>query len=262
MGRNFLQLPRNSTVTTDSLYNLEARPTCYAEALSPLVSGFVKKMKKIQKWDEHGHCQVEDVEVEVPIKIPVGEGTSRPDISRGMESQVVRSGFHRLVYQKARYVREEHGNTYNCFQQAARDMVHSVHVCMKVTDVGRDLRKAVTKPDDEARHSDGNTTPDDEALHIDVNNAGEARHGNGDDDKCLHYGSLAEPVFEETAGKRRSADEDWKTLMDDLNLTPKIPSSKRDTKRSRHHHHRKICAVKSTPSQLENMNEDRTTLVA
>jgi hypothetical protein len=261
MGRNSLQLPKLATETTDSLYHVEARPTCYVEALPPLGgvgAALMKKMKKIQTWDQHGRCQVEEIEVEIPIKVPLEEGSSCPDIEKGMQSYVVRSGFHRLVYQKARYLREEHGNTYNCFQQAARDMVHSVSVCMKVTDVGRDFKKAVTKPDDEV-------------LHIDVNNEGEARRGdvNGDDDKSLHVASLVlpvlevvVPVLEETTGKRRSADEDWKALMDDLNLTPKIPSSKPGTKRSRTHQHRRMCAVKSTPSELENMKEERDTLVA
>lgn len=96
---------------------------------------FLKKRRSRKCSSPDGHTRTQR------LSAPAG-GKRR----RASCPAAARCGFHRLVYQKARCLREEHGNNYAGFEQVARDLVRSVKVCMQTTDIGRNLNK--TMPED------------------------------------------------------------------------------------------------------------------
>eukprot|EP00427_Karlodinium_veneficum_P016564 CAMPEP_0169127938 /NCGR_PEP_ID=MMETSP1015-20121227/36287_1 /TAXON_ID=342587 /ORGANISM="Karlodinium micrum, Strain CCMP2283" /LENGTH=221 /DNA_ID=CAMNT_0009191779 /DNA_START=44 /DNA_END=709 /DNA_ORIENTATION=- len=117
-----IHLPEVSTADTTSQH---------LEEMSPLAGGFSrafrKKSIKLQEWTIHGHRKVIDIPIEQVSR-------QRPTFYKASLPTLGRPGFQRLVYQKARYLRDEkgHGDGYAGFQQVGRDMVRSVRVCMKI----------------------------------------------------------------------------------------------------------------------------------
>mmetsp|Transcript_116322 Transcript_116322/g.183016 ORF Transcript_116322/g.183016 Transcript_116322/m.183016 type:complete len:222 (-) Transcript_116322:284-949(-) len=152
------------------------RATQPLDELPPLSGGFCRALmsqqKRTKEWDLDGRARWKVADSEVAIerllvdaKVPI-ERFSRnqrlparvllvPMRERAScRDEVPRCGFHRYVYQKARYLRKEHGGAHASFQQVGRDVMHSVGVCMQVTDVGRDLKKLVSEPMQDECESD------------------------------------------------------------------------------------------------------------
>jgi len=190
-----------------SIQRLDAM--CRLDEMSPITGGgfgraLMKKIKRMRQWNKDGHSKV--VEKEVPIDVSIQRSASCPDIRKHKQLSVARSGFHRLVYQKARHLREEHGSGYTGFRQAAEDMVHSVRVCMHATQIGRNLKKAVLEP----MHDEGSE-----------NDVEGPRNGADNDDGLPKRDSIAKLTKQDD--EENDADDGWKNLMADLSLSPRTP---------------------------------------
>jgi hypothetical protein len=183
------------------------------DELPPLAGGFGRafytKHKKYKEWDLNGHAEWKDVDIVVPMdrfernhKPPAGFRLDPIGRKRSDSDPIVRSGFHRLVYQKARYLREEHGNGYTGFAQVGRDMVRSVKVCMQVTEIGRNLKKLVTDPV-------GDECENDVGVQLDGANVEELPPNRDSVDKHGH---------EDHSAEAKLADDRWKSLLADVKM--------------------------------------------
>jgi hypothetical protein len=158
--------------------------------------------KKVRTWNMDGHAETQTVLVQ--------RRASLPDLGIVKQTSVARSGFHRLVYQKARRsLTDQHNGHYGSFKEMAQDMVHSVKICLKATDIGRDLRKKISGECDEAS-CQGDSV--DEST-------------NGDADSCEGDSAVEGDTAVETSGEvlmeGEDVDESWRDLMTDLSpLTP------------------------------------------
>mmetsp|Transcript_56470 Transcript_56470/g.89483 ORF Transcript_56470/g.89483 Transcript_56470/m.89483 type:complete len:546 (+) Transcript_56470:75-1712(+) len=146
-----------------NLFNVSTgHATQRLDELSPLAGSVgralkKKKIKRIREWDLNGHAKVAVAEIPNERFAPNRRTAARvlldplPPPNRTTSScpNVPRVGFHRLVYQRARHLRQEHGNSYSGVHEVGRDMVRSVKVCMRTTDVGRNLKKVVYPARDE-----------------------------------------------------------------------------------------------------------------
>lgn len=166
-----------------------------------------KKIKRTREWDLNGHAKVADAEVPNERFAPNQRPAARalldpiPPSNRRASScpNVPRVGFHRLVYQRARHLREEHGNSYSGVHQVGRDMVRSVKVCMRTTDVGRNLKKVVYPAHDEWQ-----------------NDVTGLLNGANHDESPPKHDSLEKIFRQENAAEVTCAADDWIKLLADL----------------------------------------------
>jgi hypothetical protein len=123
-----LSLTSSLSLTSMSLTSTQSLPSTQSlDELSPLHGAFSQSYRRrslrLREWDYDGHGK----DVHTPLdKFAVRKWK--------LSCPGGRPGFQRLVYQKARYLREEkgHGNGYAGFQQVGRDIVRSVRVCMQI----------------------------------------------------------------------------------------------------------------------------------
>jgi|EP00427_Karlodinium_veneficum_P013005 hypothetical protein len=175
-------------------------------ALAGGVGAALLREKKIRTWNMDGHSETQTVLVQRRASLPdLGIAKQTPRVT-----PVARSGFHRLVYQKARKsLTEQHDGHYGSFKEMAQDMVHSVKICLKATDIGRDLRRQISGESDTAS-CQGDSV--DEST-------------NGDADSCERDSAVEGDSAIETSGEvvmeGEDVNESWKDLMTDLSpLTP------------------------------------------
>jgi hypothetical protein len=179
----------------------------HLEGMSPLAGGFSrairlrKKAMKLREWTIHGHEKAIDIPIEQVSR-------QRRTFYRASCPTLGRPGFQRLVYQKARYIRNEkgHGNGYAGFQQVGRDMVRSVRVCMKIA---FNLEKRLIS----VREATHNERISDLEVMLD-----EVMLDEANDKTFERRRSIENLTLEELLQEEDDEDDGWKVVLADMKL--------------------------------------------